>query len=107
MRLRFLFAVPFVLCGASASAQTPDARAQLTELYTLAVAVDQCDIALTDDQEERFGTALETAEERSGLSEAELEALFGQIETAAQRDKTAFCAAQRDRAAQAINALPQ
>jgi hypothetical protein len=94
MRLSQLaFIVGIAALPATAAEQTtPDTRAELTQLYTLSVAIDTCDgIDISSDDEDRLDKAISAAEAKLALTEEASSALYDQLSAAADSDKDGFC----------------
>lgn len=77
------------LSTVSASAAPP---ADLVAAYKAGVAAVKCDIQLASDASSKLGDAVQKVEQKSGLAQADLDALWAETEASADADKAGFCA---------------
>lgn len=73
-----------------AFAQTPPA--DLVAAYRAGVAAVKCDLQLASDKSSQLGNAVQRIEQKSGLAQPDLDALWSKTEADADADKPAFCA---------------
>jgi len=77
------------LFASSASAQS--ARETLTGLYVISIAVDTCDLEISNSQREKLDSAIELFEGKVGLSDRKLDKEYDRLEKALEADKQGFC----------------
>jgi hypothetical protein len=76
------------------TAATTSAFAQSAELkmaHKAAVSAQACDLNLDSAKSSQLGDAVQRLEQKSGLAQGDLDALFTEAQTAADADKTTFC----------------
>jgi hypothetical protein len=69
------------------------APADLVAAYKAGVAGQKCDLGLDSDKSSQLGDAVARAEQKSGLAQGDLDALWADTEAAADADLAGFCAA--------------
>jgi hypothetical protein len=85
------FALATALTAGAVFAQS--APADLVSAYKAGVAGAKCDLALDAGKESQLGDGVQRAEQKSGLAQADLDALWSKTEGEADADKAGFCAA--------------
>lgn len=92
----------------SARAQSQEeVQSMVVGLYLISVAVDVCDLDITKEQEKRLEALIEWAEAKLKVADRKLDKAYADMETAAAKDKTAFCADMKPMAAASLKDLPQ
>ena len=74
--------------------------------YLISVAVDVCDLDITKEQEKRLEGWIEWAEGKLKVADRKLDKAYSDMEAAAKKDKTAFCAEMKPVAAKSVTELP-
>ena len=83
-----LFALAFVPSVALAQA----APAELVAAYKAGVAAEKCNLELGSSKSSQLGDAVQRMEQRSGLAQGDLDALWSTTQQAADADTAGFCA---------------
>jgi hypothetical protein len=101
MKSRLMFsAVVFTLSfGGLAFAQS--APADLIAAYQAGVAAAKCNLGLDSGKSSQLGDAVQRIEQRSGLAQNDLDALWSKTQDEADADNAGFCG----KAAQGIDAV--
>lgn len=68
------------------------APADLVAAYRAGVAAAKCDLALDSGKSSQLGDAVQRIEQRSGLSQNDLDALWAKTQGEAEADNAAYCA---------------
>ncbi len=90
MNFRFaIFAAATLTLSAAAFAQS--APADLIAGYKAGVAAAKCEPALESDKSSELGDAVQRLEQRSGLAQNDLDALWAETQSAADADLVGFC----------------
>jgi hypothetical protein len=85
--------IAFTLIGLTLPATLALAQdAALTAAYKAGVAGAKCNLGLDSDKSSQLGDAVQRAEQRSGLAQGDLDALWSKTEAEADADNAAFCA---------------
>ncbi len=92
------------LFASSAIAQTP--RETLTGLYVISIAIDTCDLEVSNSQQKRLDTAIEVFEGKVGMSDRKLDREYQRLEKALEADKQGFCKEITPIAKAALRELP-
>jgi hypothetical protein len=87
--LSVLFASALTLGAVIAQAAAP---AELVKAYQAGVAGAKCDLNLDSGKSSKLGDAVQRIEQKSGLAQADLDALWASTQGEADADKAAFCA---------------
>jgi hypothetical protein len=91
MRLRSV-----LMCSALLAAAVPataqNAPAGLVDAYRAGVAAEKCDLGLPAAKSSQLGDAVQRQEQRSGLGQGDLDALWAKAQGEADADLAAFCA---------------
>jgi ribonuclease HII len=66
--------------------------AEMKQAHQAAAAAQICDLGLDDATSSALGDAVQRVEQKSGLAQSELDALFGEAQASAEGDKDGFCA---------------
>jgi hypothetical protein len=83
----------FVATAAFAMGATLAMAADLSDAYKAGVAAAECGLNLPSDQSSALADVVQQAELSSGLSAAELDAMWKKVNAEAAQNKDAFCAA--------------
>jgi hypothetical protein len=89
MLLRLSAAIVVTTAGVVMAQSAP---ADLVAAYRAGVAAAKCDLALDSAKTSELGDAVQRIEQRSGLSQNELDALWTQTQDLATADSAAYCA---------------
>lgn len=92
MKFASLAAVALVTVALSLPAFAQKAPADLVAAYKAGVAGQKCDLGLDSDKSSQLGDAVARVEQKSGLAQEDLDALWSETEAAADADNTGFCA---------------
>ena len=84
-------AIGMLLVASSAIAQNQTPRDTLTGLYVISIAVDMCDLEVSNSQQKRLDSAIELFESKVGLSDRKLDKEYTRLEKELENDKKAFC----------------
>jgi hypothetical protein len=83
----------FALLGLTIAAPLAAAQdAALVAAYKAGVAGAKCNLGLDSDKSSQLGDAVQRAEQRSGLAQGDLDALWSKTEAEADADNAGFCA---------------
>jgi hypothetical protein len=74
------------------TAAAQSAPADLVAAYKAGVAAVKCDLGLASGKSSQLGDAVQRIEQRSGLAQADLDALWSKTEADADADTAGFCA---------------
>jgi Skp family chaperone for outer membrane proteins len=103
MKIRF-YGVMGLICASSASgAWAQAAPADLVAAYRAGVAAAKCDLALDSAKSSALGDAVQRIEQRSGLGQNDLDALWAKTQDEAEADNAAYCAKEAGRIDAAIS----
>jgi hypothetical protein len=91
--VKLVIAVAFASVLTAGAVLAQSAPADLVSAYKAGVAGAKCDLALDAGKESQLGDGVQRAEQKSGLAQADLDALWSQTEIDADADKAGFCAA--------------
>ena len=69
------------------------APADLVTAYKAGVAAAKCDLGLDPAKESQIGDAVQRIEQKSGLAQADLDALWSETQAAQEADTAGFCGA--------------
>jgi opacity protein-like surface antigen len=85
----------FLLCAIAVAALSAPAFANeaVLAVYRAGVAAQKCDVTLSGENSSLLADVISRAEQASGLSAGDLEALWNKIVVAADADQAGFCAA--------------
>ena len=78
--------------GLALPALAQSAPASLVAAYRAGVAAEKCGLALDSAASSRLGDAVQREEQRSGLSQNDLDALWSKTQAEADADNAGFCA---------------
>ena len=108
--IRFLVPLlALLLLPFAASAQTlskADAEKMVLGLYVIDLAVENCDVKITKQQEKRLAFWIEWAEKQLNISDRKLDKTYDAMEAEAKKDKEAFCTKMTPVANDAVKDLP-
>lgn len=91
---RVLLAAATLALSASAAFAAPPA--DLVAAYKAGVAAVKCNLELSSDASSKLGDAVQKVEQKSGLAQADLDALWADTEAAADADNAGFCTGAED-----------
>ncbi|MBM3520423.1 MAG: hypothetical protein FJX63_06615 [Alphaproteobacteria bacterium] len=92
MTLKPLAASLIALALLPSLALAQSAPAELVAAYKAGVAAEKCSLNLASDKSSQLGDAVQRMEQRSGLAQADLDALWSSTQQAADADNAGFCA---------------
>jgi hypothetical protein len=92
MKIRLKFASAIVLAAASLPALAQSAPADLVAAYRAGVAAAKCNLGLDSGKSSQLGDAVQRIEQRSGLAQNDLDALWSKTQGDADADNAGFCA---------------
>ena len=92
MKIRLMFASAIVLATASSHALAQAAPADLIAAYRAGVAAAKCSLSLDSNKSSQLGDAVQRIEQRSGLAQNDLDALWSKTQSEADADNAGFCA---------------
>lgn len=93
MNLRMMALALAVGVAWAAPAFPQSAPADLIAAYRAGVAGQKCDLGLDSGKSSKLGDAVQRIEQRSGLAQGDLDALWSKTEADADADPAGFCAA--------------
>lgn len=67
------------------------APAELVAAYKAGVAAEKCGMKITSELSSQLGDAVQRIEQRSGMAQADLDALWAQYQASATADPEGFC----------------
>jgi hypothetical protein len=92
MKSRILVSVLFASALSVGAVMAATAPAELVKAYQAGVAGAKCDLNLDSQKSSKLGDAVQRIEQKSGLAQADLDALWASTQADADADKAAFCA---------------
>ena len=92
MSLRISVLAVSVLAGFSGSAFAQSVPADLVAAYKAGVAAEKCNLNLEAAKSSQLGDAVQRTEQRSGLAQGDLDALWSKTQADADAGNAAFCA---------------
>ncbi len=92
MTSRLLISVLFASALTLGAVIAQAAPAELVDAYAAGVAGKVCEPKLDSGKSSQLGDAVQRAEQKSGLGQDELDALWSQTQAAAKADNAGFCA---------------
>ncbi len=92
MKLASLAAIALATVALSLPAAAQSAPADLVAAYKAGVAGQKCELGLDSDKSSQLGDAVARVEQKSGLAQGDLDALWSETEAAADADNAGFCA---------------
>ena len=92
MKIRLMFASAIVFVAASLPALAQAAPADLVAAYRAGVAAAKCNLGLDSGKSSQLGDAVQRIEQRSGLAQNDLDALWSKTQGDADADNAGFCA---------------
>ena len=87
-----VLALMMFAAGGVAAALAQNAPAYLVAAYKAGVAAEKCNLNLASDVSSQLGDAVQRAEQRSGLAQGDLDALYAKTQGDADADTAGFCA---------------
>jgi hypothetical protein len=101
MNTKLLLSVAFATLLTAGAVLAQAAPKDLVSAYRAGVAAAKCDLGLDSAKESQVGDAVQRVEQKSGLAQDDLDALWTQTQGEADADKAGFC----DTAAADIDSL--
>jgi hypothetical protein len=92
MTSRLLISVLFASALTLGAVIAQAASAELNDAYMAGVAGKVCEPKLDSEKSSALGDAVQRAEQKSGLSQDDLDALWSKIQDDAKADNAGFCA---------------
>jgi hypothetical protein len=92
MKIRPMFASAIMLAATNLPAFAQSAPADLIAAYQAGVAAEKCNLGLDSSKSSQLGDAVQRVEQRSGLAQNDLDALWSKTQAAADADNAGFCA---------------
>ena len=92
MKIRLIFASVIALTATSSVVFAQSAPADLIAAYQAGVAAAKCDLGLDSGKSSQLGDAVQRIEQRSGLGQNDLDALWSKTQADADADNAGFCA---------------
>jgi hypothetical protein len=92
MKTRFLLSVLFASALTLGAVVAHAASTELKDAYMAGVAGKVCEPKLDSSQSSALGDVVQRAEQKSGLAQDDLDALWDETQAAAKADNAAFCA---------------
>ena len=92
MKFRLMFGSAIVLAATSSAAFAQSAPADLIAAYQAGVAAAKCNLGLNSGKSSQLGDAVQRIEQRSGLGQNDLDALWSKTQADADADNAGFCA---------------
>ena len=87
-----LLATLLLAIGGVAVVAAQNAPADLLAAYKAGVAAEKCGLNLDSSTSSQLGDAVQKAEQRSGLAQGDLDALYSKVQSDADADNAGFCA---------------
>ena len=91
MKIRLMFASAIVLAAAHLPALSQSAPPDLVAAYRAGVAAAKCNLGLDSGKSSQLGDAVQRIEQRSGLAQNDLDALWSKTQAEADADNAGFC----------------
>lgn len=95
MKFRAMAVAATIGLAWAAPAFAQNAPADLIAAYKAGVAGQKCDLGLDSGKSSKLGDAVQRVEQRSGLAQGNLDALWSKTEADADADLADFCATAR------------
>jgi hypothetical protein len=92
MKSRLLISVLFASALTVGAVVAQAASAELADAYAAGVAGKVCEPKLDSEKSSALGDAVQRAEQKSGLSQDDLDVLWSSTQDEAKADSAAFCA---------------
>ena len=91
MKIRISALAILAVVSTMVVAQAQTAPAALVAAYKAGVAAEKCGLNLDSDKSSQLGDAVQRNEQRSGLAQADLDALYAKTQGDADADTAGFC----------------
>jgi hypothetical protein len=92
MKFKVMFITAILIAAASLPAGAQSAPADLIAAYKAGVAAAKCNLGLDSGKSSQLGDAVQRIEQRSGLGQNDLDALWSKTQAGADADNAGFCA---------------
>ena len=92
MKIRLMLASVIVFGAANLPVLAQSAPADLVAAYRAGVAAAKCNLSLDSNKSSQLGDAVQRIEQRSGLAQNDLDALWSKTQAEADADNAGFCA---------------
>ena len=93
MNLKLAAAIVFASVLTAGAVLAQQAPAELVTAYKAGIAAAKCDLGLDPTKESQLGDAVQRAEQKSGLAQGDLDALWSETQAAQEADSAGFCGA--------------
>ncbi len=93
MKLTLAASIVFASLLTAGAVFAQSAPAELVSAYKAGVAAAKCNLGLDSAKESQLGDAVQRIEQKSGLAQGDLDALWSETQAAVEADATGFCAA--------------
>lgn len=90
--MRFIAIILTVSTMAASAAMAQSAPPDLVAAYRAGVAAAKCDLGLNSAKSSELGDAVQRIEQRSGLGQNDLDALWAKTQDEAEADSAGYCA---------------
>ncbi len=92
MKFHLMLASAILTAVVSTPSWAQSAPADLIAAYQAGVAAAKCNLGLDSGKSSQLGDAVQRIEQRSGLAQNDLDALWSKTQAAADADNAGFCA---------------
>ena len=91
MKIRLMLGSAVVFAALISPAMAQSAPADLIAAYQAGVAAAKCNLGLDSNKSSQLGDAVQRIEQRSGLAQNDLDALWSKTQADADADNAGFC----------------
>jgi hypothetical protein len=91
MKLRLAVAIIFATALTAGAVFAQSVPTELAAAYKAGVAAEKCDLGLDSAKSSQLGDAVQRIEQKSGLGQGDLDALYTQTQADADADNAGFC----------------
>ena len=92
MKFKVMFITAILIAATSLPAAAQSAPADLIAAYKAGVAAAKCNLGLDSNKSSQLGDAVQRIEQRSGLGQNDLDALWSKTQADADANNAGFCA---------------
>ncbi|NMD07487.1 MAG: hypothetical protein GYA66_05875 [Phyllobacteriaceae bacterium] len=96
MNLKLVASLAFATLLTAGAVFAQSAPAELVTAYKAGVAAAKCELGLDPAKESQIGDAVQRIEQKSGLAQAELDALWASTQADQAADSAGFCGTSAD-----------
>lgn len=93
MKLNLVLSIAFASALTAGAVLAQSAPAELVTAYKAGVGAAKCGLGLDSGKESQLGDAVQRIEQKSGLAQADLDALWSQTQAEQEADSAGFCGA--------------